>query len=151
MMTNVRASNLHPTFLPARYIPPPHLARVSWTLHSPGGTGEEERERESIPLRPVSSRRRIVDLPSTPAATPARVFPSLRAALNLPSKTSESTERDVTLVSGVVCEESAPSSHQADVLANCLCFYHVGIFLRPTFGLEDIYAHGGTTFAGLGR
>lgn len=141
-------------YIPLSFLRDISRRRISLAYPGPSTRQEErerKRERESIPLRSVSSRRRIVDLPSTPAATPARVFPSLRAALNLPSKTSESTERDVTLVSGVVCEESAPSSHQADVLANCLCFYHVGIFLRPTFGLEDIYAHGGTTFAGLGR
>jgi len=71
----------------------------------------------------------LVDLPSAAPHPPSPKSP----------KTSRNTMRDVTLAfekggrEGKSClRESASSDHQADVLANCLCFYHAGIFLWPT-------------------
>lgn len=51
MMTNVRASNLHPTFLLRDILLYPEPTRF-----------------KAILLRPVSSRQRIIDLPSSPYA-----------------------------------------------------------------------------------
>lgn len=152
MMTNVRASNLHPTFLlrdiqpRSIRLPTPRETLLSFRREVKGGRaadGSTSSRKFSSAYRRASSGRTLSPLPS------ARPSSALPEALKLEVLSArDGNPRG----SGCLSAESAPRSHQADVLANCLCFYHVGIFLRPTSRHGDVVRLvPGTTFAGLDR
>lgn len=128
-------------YVRAIYIPLSSCEISSRVLDPPVLRGRRGRFSSSSPVNVTSSPRRRHRRLSF-----ALNRPSLPKTLNLES--TPWARRNPRVVQAVY-RDSASFSHQADVLANCLCFYHVGIFLRPTSGWSAYTRAIGTTVAGL--